>query len=69
MEVTPTFAFTSTQEKITVPVSESVIPTSGTPANGTVQGLLAGEGENSVHRNIYGSVVNGEEWYLCYTDI
>ena len=69
MEVTPTFAFTSTQEKITVPVSDGVIPTPGTPASGTGQELLAGQGENSVQWNIYGSVVHGEEWYLCYTEI
>lgn len=46
MEVTPTLALTSTQEKLTVPVSASAIPTSGAPANDAIHQLAAGEGGN-----------------------
>ena len=42
MEVTPTLAFTSTQEEITVSVSASAMP--GAPEGGASQQLSAGEG-------------------------
>ena len=45
-EVTPTLALASTQERLTVPMSSSVIPTSGAPANDTIHQLAAGEGGN-----------------------